>query len=105
MVKVRSPRAVFVDYPAGRTFGPPGDQDRHEKVLAGALSLLPRFTGSGQIRNLSYQWEPDGNRSWEASVARGAVKTSLNWTNPRDGHQTSVLKLTAAGFRWPNSSH
>ncbi len=77
MVKVRSPRAVFVDYPAGRTFGPPGDQDRHEKVLAGALSLLPRFTGSGQIRNLSYQWEPDGNRSWEAALREELLRPLL----------------------------
>ncbi len=68
MVQVPSPRAVFVDHPVGRTFGRPGAADQHEIVLRDALSELPRFTESGQIRDLPNQWEADGNRSWEAMV-------------------------------------
>jgi hypothetical protein len=29
---------------------------------------MPRFSESGQIRDLPNQWEADGNRSWEAMV-------------------------------------
>jgi hypothetical protein len=76
-MEVRPPRAVFVDYPAGRTFGLPGEKDRHEKVLEAALSELPRFTGPGQIRDLSCQWEPDGNRSWEAPLREEVLKPLL----------------------------
>jgi len=77
MVKVRSPRAVFVDYPAGLTFGRPDEQDDHERVLAAALSELPRFTRSGQIRNLPFRWEPDGNRSWEAALREELLRPPL----------------------------
>jgi hypothetical protein len=70
MVEVRSPRAVFVDYPAGRTFGCPGAGDDHQRVLAAALDELAHFTLPGQIRDLPYQWERDGNRSWEAALRK-----------------------------------
>jgi hypothetical protein len=68
MEQVPAPRAVFVDFPAGRTFGHPGDAPQHEQVLAAALAELPRFTAPGQIRDLPHQWEPDGDRAWEAMV-------------------------------------
>ena len=77
MVKVRSPRAVFVDYPAGLTFGRPDEPDHHERVLTAALSELPRFTRSGQIRNLPYRWELDDNRSWEATLREELLKPPL----------------------------
>lgn len=67
-MEVRSPRAVFVDFPAGRTFGSPGDANRHVMILESALNELPHFTKAGQIRNLPQQWEADGNRSWEAAL-------------------------------------
>jgi hypothetical protein len=65
MVEVRSPRAVFVDYPAGRTFGPPKDRERHERILEEALRELPFFTEWGQIRNLPVEWELGNPPSWE----------------------------------------
>jgi len=68
MAEVTPPRAVFVDYPVGRTFGRPGAQDDHQSVLAAALDELAHFTLPGQIRDLPYQWERDGNRAWEAAL-------------------------------------
>jgi hypothetical protein len=68
MERVPPPRGVFVDFPVGRTFGPPGDADRHRQVLEAALAELPRFAAPGQIRDLAVQWSPDGDRSWEAMV-------------------------------------
>ena len=66
--QVPAPRAVFVDFPAGRTFGHPGAAAQHERVLADALAQLPAFTAPGQIRDLPQQWSPDGDRAWEAMV-------------------------------------
>jgi len=65
MSKVTPPRAVFVDHPVGRTFGPPHDRARNEAVLARALEELPKFTRSGEIRDPGSQWSLDGSRAWE----------------------------------------
>lgn len=78
MMEVRSPRAVFINYPAGRTFGPPGDPKRHEQVLAAALSELPRFTAWGQIRDLPFEWEPGNQRSWETLLREELLRPPLN---------------------------
>ena len=63
--QVTPPRAVFVDHPVGRTFGPPQDRQRHETVLRQALAELPHFTAAGQIRDPHFHWSPDGSRAWE----------------------------------------
>ena len=68
MEQVPAPRAVFVDFPVGRPFGPPGDAPRHTEVLAAALTQLTAFTAPGQIRDLPHQWAPDGSRAWETMV-------------------------------------
>ena len=68
MEQVPAPRAVFVDFPSGRTFGHPGAADQHQRVLAAALAELPAFTAPGQIRDLPFQWAPDGDRAWETMV-------------------------------------
>jgi hypothetical protein len=65
MSAVAPPRAVFVDHPVGRTFGPPHDRQRNEAVLAQALAEFSRFTRSGEIRDAGCQWQADGKRHWE----------------------------------------
>jgi len=65
MTRVRAPRAVFIDHPVGRTFGPPNDRARHEQVLTAALETLPRFSRPGEIVELHCQWNPNGDRAWE----------------------------------------
>jgi hypothetical protein len=68
MEQVPPPRAVFVDFPVGRTFGRPGAAQQHQAVLGDALALLPRFTSPGQILDLPHAWAEGGDRSWEAVV-------------------------------------
>ena len=68
MDKVRPPRAVFVDHPVGRTFGPPHDRVRHEEILTRALAELPEFAEPGQVRDLHANWLPDGSRQWEEEL-------------------------------------
>lgn len=65
MRKVKPPRAVFIDHPVGRTFGPPHSRQRNLAVLRKVLAELPLFTGPGEIRDLGCQWESDGSRAWE----------------------------------------
>jgi hypothetical protein len=68
MSRVTPPRAVFVDHPVGRTFGPPHDRARHEAVLARALAEIGSFSQPAEIRNPGFQWSPDGSRAWEAEL-------------------------------------
>jgi hypothetical protein len=65
MRRVTPPRAVFVDHPVGRTFGPPHDRRRNETILARVLAELPNFTEPGEIRDPGFHWAPDGSRAWE----------------------------------------
>ena len=65
MSKVTPPRAVFVDHPVGRTFGPPHDRSRNEAILARSLAELPSFTRANEIRDPGFQWSSDGSRAWE----------------------------------------
>jgi hypothetical protein len=66
--KVTPPRAVFVDHPVGRTFGPPHDRARNETVLTAALNELPMFTRRNQILDIQCQWQSNGSRAWEAEL-------------------------------------
>jgi hypothetical protein len=61
-------RAVFVDHPVGRTFGPPHDRARNEAVLERALVELPNFAHMGEIRDPGFQWSVDGGRAWEEEL-------------------------------------
>ena len=65
MCKVVPPRAVFVDHPVGRTFGPPHDRARNEAILAKALVELTNFVRIGEIRDPGFRWSPDSSRAWE----------------------------------------
>jgi len=68
MLQVTPPRAIFVDHPVGRTFGPPHDRGRIEAVLKRVLAELPNFNKPGEIRDPGFQWASDGNRAWEEEL-------------------------------------
>jgi hypothetical protein len=67
MEQAVAPRAVFVDFPVGRTFGRPSDAYQHRQVLAAALQQLAEFSEPGQIRQLPFAWAGE-DRSWEQMV-------------------------------------
>ena len=68
MRQVTPPRAVFVDHPVGRTFGPPDDRQRNETVLTQVLAELPKFTRPCEIRDPGLRWSADGSRAWEEEL-------------------------------------
>ena len=78
MAEVRSPRAVFVDYPSGRTFGRPGDAQQHDTVLAAALKELPFFTEWGEIRDLAFEWQAENRFQWESELREELLKPALS---------------------------
>jgi hypothetical protein len=68
MTQVPPPRAVFIDHPVGRTFGRPGERNKHEEKLAAALAQLPNFIKPEQMLQLDCQWDASGSRFWEEEV-------------------------------------
>ena len=74
MTRVKSPRAVFVDHPAGQTFGRPHARRIHLKILAHALRCAPLFKKRGQIIDLPYQWKDRPGSSWKKTVERTLMR-------------------------------
>ncbi|MCP3853741.1 MAG: hypothetical protein GY745_05630 [Actinomycetia bacterium] len=57
------PRAVFVDYPLGRTAGPPHDPATQRSILDAALDLIQTATVPGTILDLDLRWSAD--QAWK----------------------------------------
>ena len=80
MTRVRSPRGVFVNHPAGQTFGRPHARRIHLKVLAHALGCAPLFKKRRQIIDLPYRWKDRPGSSWKKTVE----KTILGYRPPAE---------------------
>lgn len=61
---VNPPRAAFLDFPLGRTAGPPGDKRLQRRILLDALAVLETATRPGVIQPLPHPW-PGGN-AWKS---------------------------------------
>ena len=53
---VNPPRAVFLDFPLGRTAGKPGDQDLQRRIMRDALAAIVEIDQPGTIRDLPHRW-------------------------------------------------
>jgi len=56
MLQVRAPRAVFVDFPLGRTTGKPFDRELQMSIIKDALSALKTIKQPGTLIHLPYDW-------------------------------------------------
>ncbi len=65
---VNPPRAVYLDYPLGRTAGKPLDTDNQRAVLRDTLAAFAAIDRPGTIVDLDYEWQPDD--SWKDRVMR-----------------------------------
>lgn len=63
--RVKPPRACYLDYPLGNNAGIPHDAANGRAVVQAVLEAAPRFTRSGEIVDLPFQWP---NPDWEAEV-------------------------------------
>lgn len=67
----RPPRAVFVDYPLGRTAGKPFDPADQLGIVRAALQGLEALEQPGGLLTLPNQWDARGEWRSEAARNRG----------------------------------
>ena len=65
---VNPPRSVFLDFPLGRTAGPPHDKPLQRRIMLDALNALESITRPGDIRPLPHRW-PAGD-GWKERAMR-----------------------------------
>ena len=63
-----APRAVYVDFPLGRTAGKPDDGEMQRGIMRAALEVLRDATMPGEITQLPYRWAETDD--WKESVMR-----------------------------------
>ncbi len=83
---VNPPRAVYLDFPLGRTAGKANDKPLQRKIMIDTLSALDSIQVPGTIRELPYQWSDDD--AWKDLVMRPDPNSS-------DGHNDSRIERVA----------
>jgi len=63
-----APRAVYLDFPLGRTAGKAGDAAMQRDVMRAALARLRDAETPGEIVELPYRWAE--NEDWKFPVAQ-----------------------------------
>lgn len=71
---VNPPRAVFVDYPLGRTAGKRDDKLNQRGIMLDALAALQEAEQPGTIRTLPYRWGDDDH--WKDSAMRPSQRSA-----------------------------
>ena len=64
-----APRAVFLDFPLGRTAGRAFDKAMQRDIVRRALDLVRDATSPGTVIELDYRWAADD--TWKDGVMRG----------------------------------
>ena len=75
-----APRVVGVEFPFGHSFGRPGDDATHRRVLDAALTVLAGAPAPGTRVDLDLAWpQPRGEayKSWQPSEPSPIVKLLL----------------------------
>jgi hypothetical protein len=67
---VNPPRAVFVDFPLGRTAGKRGDKRLQRHIMKAALAAIDESEEPGTIRALRVRWSAD--ERWKDTAMRPA---------------------------------
>ena len=65
---VNPPRAVYLDYPLGRTAGKPNDPNNQMQIMQATLQAFANIQTPGQIVDLDQQWRTDDE--WKERVMR-----------------------------------
>ena len=65
---VNPPRAVYLDYPLGRTAGKPNDPANQDEVMKSTLDAFASIGTPGTIVDLPYRWLADD--AWKDRVMR-----------------------------------
>ncbi len=78
---VNPPRAVYLDFPLGRTAGKANDKPLQRKIMIDTLSALDSIQVPGTIRELPYQWSDDD--AWKDLVMRPDPDASTGHSDNR----------------------
>ena len=62
------PRALYLDFPLGRTAGRAGDVEMQRDIMRRALTVLAEASGPGEIVDLPYRWADSDD--WKDGVMR-----------------------------------
>ena len=62
------PRAVFTDYPLGRTAGKPNDPESQDAIVRAAIEHLEQAETPGEVRALDLRWAATDD--WKDGVMR-----------------------------------
>ena len=71
---VNPPRAVYLDYPLGRTAGKPNDLHNQMEIMASTLNAFQTIKQPGSIVELPFAWATDD--SWKDRVMRPQKSSS-----------------------------
>lgn len=80
-----APRVVGVEFPFGHSFGMPGDDEAHRRVLETALTVLAGAGGPGTRVDLDLAWpQPRGEayKSWQPAEPSPIVRLLLERQRP-----------------------
>ena len=75
-----TPRVVGVEFPFGHSFGLPGDDTTHERVLATALTVVAGASRPGTRVDVDIEWpQPRGEayKSWQPGEPSPIVRQLL----------------------------
>jgi hypothetical protein len=76
-----APRVVGVEHPFGHSFGMPGDERTHRRVLATAMTLLAGAPRPGTRVDVDAAWpvsRGEAYKSWQPSEPSPIVKLMLD---------------------------
>ena len=65
---MKTPRAVFIDYPLGQTAGRAGNKQEQLSIIEKALEAIEKIDNPGMILDSGLRWEDDSR--WKASAMR-----------------------------------
>ncbi len=55
-ISVSAPRVAAIEYPLGRAFGQPNDQENQSSVLRATLRALEKIDKPGTVEHLPFEW-------------------------------------------------
>ncbi len=90
---VNPPRAVYIDFPLGRTAGKPNDKGLQRKIMIDTLTMLEAIQDPGTIRVLPYRWADQDD--WKDGVMRPRADGDSNASDDRVGRFPNPQYQTA----------
>ena len=89
------PRAVFVDYPLGRTTGRPFAPDEQYAITRAGLEGLVTIEAPGTIVDLDYRWADDD--AWKAMATDASMGDQRQPRDTTPRYQFAEDRIAAEG--------